>query len=84
MNIFRPLALAALGVLLITMASVLADGASVRVRGSVVSLDGPKLVVHANDGSDISVGLADNFAALAVVKSSMADTKPRTSSALRP
>jgi hypothetical protein len=54
-------------------ASAFADGTPVRVRGSVVSLDGSKLVVHAKDGSDVTVNLADNFAALAVVKSSMAD-----------
>ena len=44
------------------------DGTPVRVRGSVVSLDGSKLVVRAKDGKDVSVSLADNFAALAVVK----------------
>jgi hypothetical protein len=55
-----------------------ADGTPVRVRGSVVSLDGPKLVVHAKDGNDVAVSLADNFAALAVVKSSMADIKVGT------
>jgi hypothetical protein len=70
------------GALLIPMAfvcaSAYADGAPVRVRGSVVSLDGSKLVVHAKDGKDVSVSLADNFAALAVVKSSMADIKQGT------
>src|ERR1017187_2536603 len=55
-----------------------ADGTPVRVRGSVVSLDGSKLVVHAKDGNDVTISLADNFAALAVVKSSMADIKEGT------
>jgi hypothetical protein len=55
-----------------------ADGAPVRVRGSVVSLDGSKLVVHGKDGKDVTVSLADNFAAIAVVKSSMADIKEGT------
>ena len=55
-----------------------ADGTPVRVRGAVVSLDGSKLVVRAKDGKDVSVSLADNFAALAVVKSSMADIKEGT------
>jgi hypothetical protein len=58
--------------------SALADGTPVRVRGSVVSLDGTKLVVHAKDGKDVTVNLADNFAALAVVKASMADIKEGT------
>jgi hypothetical protein len=33
----------------------------VRVRGSVVSLDGSKLVVRAKDGKDVSLSLADNL-----------------------
>ena len=82
MNIHRRLALAAFGALLIPMAlgyaPVYADGTPIRVRGSVVSLDGSKLVVHAKDGKDVSVSLGDNFAALAVVKSSMADIKQGT------
>ena len=64
----------------IALASVpaFAQGTPVRVRGSVVSLEGNKLVVHAKDGKDITVNLNDNFAALAVVKSSMADIKEGT------
>jgi hypothetical protein len=58
--------------------SAFADGTPVRVRGSVASLDGSKLVVHTKDGKDVTVNLADNFAALAVVKSSMADIKEGT------
>jgi len=75
-HIYGRLALA-FGALLIPMALVCAPahagGTPVRVRGSVVSLDGSKLVVHAKDGNDFTVSLADNFAALAVVKSSMAN-----------
>jgi hypothetical protein len=56
-----------------------AAGTPARVRGSVVSLDGSKLVVHsAKDGKDVAVNLNDNFAVLAVVKSSMADIKQGT------
>jgi hypothetical protein len=55
-----------------------ADGTPVRVRGSVVSLDGSKLVVHAKDGKDVTISLKDKYAALAVVKSSMADIKEGT------
>ena len=69
----------AIGSLLIQVALVCApayaDGTTVRVRGTVVSLEGSKLVVHPKDGSDVTISLADNFAALAVVKSSMADIK---------
>jgi hypothetical protein len=59
-------------------ASAFADATPARVRGSVVSLDGSKLVVHTKDGSDVTVTLAENFATLAVVKSSMADIKEGT------
>lgn len=59
-------------------ASAFAEGTPVRVRGSVVSLDGSKLIVHDKDGKDVTVNLNDNFAALAVVKSSMADIKEGT------
>ena len=55
-----------------------AEGTPVRVRGFVVSLDGSKLVVRAKDGSDVTVNLNDNFATLAVVKSSMAEIKEGT------
>ena len=50
----------------------------VRVRGSVVSLDGAKLVVRSKDGKDVPISLKDNYAALAAVKSSVADIKPGT------
>jgi hypothetical protein len=59
-------------------ASAFADATPQRVRGTVVSLDGSKLVVHTKDGSDVTVNLADNFATLAVVKSSMAEIKEGT------
>jgi hypothetical protein len=69
----------AVGALLIQVAFVsapaYADGTPVRVRGTMVSLQGSNLVVHAKDGSDVTINLSDNFAALAVVKSSMADIK---------
>ena len=82
MYIHRRLARAAFGALLVPVAlgcaPVYADGTPVRVRGTVVSLDGSKLVVRAKDGKDVSVSLADKFAALAVVKSSMADIKEGT------
>jgi hypothetical protein len=77
-HVYGPLRLA-IGALLIKVALVsspaYADESPVRVRGTVVRLEGSNLVVHAKDGRDISINLSDNFAALAVVKSSMADIK---------
>jgi hypothetical protein len=50
------------------LVSAWAEGTAVRVRGTVVSLDGSKLVVHTKDGKDVTVSLKDKYAALAVVK----------------
>ena len=49
-----------------------------RVRGTVVSLDGPKLVVHTKDGEGFTVSLKDKYTALAVAKSSMDEIKQGT------
>jgi hypothetical protein len=76
-NIYKRLALSFAAMAFVS-ASAFAEGTPVRVRGTVVSLAGTKLVVHAKDGSDVTVNLADNFASLAVVKSSMADIKEGT------
>jgi hypothetical protein len=64
--------------LALSAAPAWAEGTPVRVRGTVVSLDGSKLVVHAKDGTDVNVTLKDSYAALAVVKSSMEDIKQGT------
>jgi hypothetical protein len=72
------LAACALAAALLTPTLAGAEGAAVRVRGTVVSLDGSKLIVHAKDGKDVAVSLKDNYAVLAVVKSSMADIKTGT------
>ena len=47
----------------------------IHINTRLVEVD---VVVRAKDGKDLSVSLADNFAALAVVKSSMADIKEGT------
>jgi hypothetical protein len=68
-----------LGVLfMMTAGAAYAEPTPVRVRGTVVSLDGSKLVVHPKTGDDITVMLSDNYAAIAVVKASMADIKEGT------
>ena len=64
--------------LVLSAAPARADGTPVRVRGTVVSLEGSKLVVHAKDGEDVTVSLKDKYAALAVVRSSMEDIKQDT------
>jgi hypothetical protein len=60
----------------VAMSGGAARADSARIRGTVVSLEGSKLVVHAKDGKDVSIMLADKFGAIGVVKASMADIKP--------
>ena len=55
-----------------------ADGTPVRIRGTVVSLDGSKLIVHTKNGKDVAVSLKDKYGVLAVVKSSIDQIKQGT------
>ena len=47
---------------------------TVRVRGTIASIDGPTYVIKARDGGDLKVALADNAQIAVVVKASLADT----------
>ena len=53
-------------------------GEPVRTRGTIVSVDGAKLVVHPKEGADVTIMLSDNYRVAAVVKSSLAEIKPGT------
>lgn len=55
-----------------------ADGTPVRIRGTVVTLDGSKLIVHTKNGKYVAVSLKDKYGVLAVVKSSMDQIKQGT------
>lgn len=50
----------------------------VRVRGTIASLEGTKLVVHGREGSDVTVALTPKYAVFAVVKASKDDIKKGT------
>jgi hypothetical protein len=63
---------------MMTAGAAYAETTPVRVRGTVVSLNGSKLVVHPKTGDDITVMLNDDYGAIAVVKASMADIKEGT------
>jgi hypothetical protein len=49
---------------------------TVRVRGTVESIDGPIFVVKNRDGAELRLTMADNPLFVAIVKSTMADIKP--------
>jgi hypothetical protein len=78
MQLFSKHLAAVVAALIIPLGCVTAQADTVRVRGAVVSLDGAKLVVRTKDGKDVPISLKDNYAALAAVKSSIADIKPGT------
>ena len=73
-----PTSILAALVLPLALGCATASADPVRIRGSVVSLDGAKLVVRSKEGKDVPITLKDNYAALAAVKSSIADIKPGT------
>src|SRR5215217_2268325 len=51
---------------------------TVRVRGTVVSLDGNALVVKSRNGETVPIRLTDSWSVSGVVKASLADIKPGT------
>jgi hypothetical protein len=62
--------------LLFTASAVLAQApATVRVRGTINSVDGKTLNVTTRDGAAMKVNLADNAVVVAVAKASLADIK---------
>jgi len=56
--------------------SAFAQDKPVRVRGEIVSLDGPMMTVKSIDGSDMKIRLADNVRISGVVPIKIEDIKP--------
>ena len=48
---------------------------TVRIRGTIESVDGNTLAVKTREGSDVKVNMTDNVAVFAVVKTSLAEIK---------
>jgi hypothetical protein len=48
---------------------------TIRIRGTIQNVDGPKLAIKARDGSTIQVKLGDNARITAMVKATVADIK---------
>jgi uncharacterized protein GlcG (DUF336 family) len=49
---------------------------TVRIRGTIESVDGPVYVVKNRDGAEVKLTVTDNPLFVAIVKSTMADIKP--------
>src|ERR1700730_778472 len=66
----------------LTAISVLASAAwaqqppTVRIRGTIESVDGPMLMIKSRDGIDMKVRMTDNVAVFGVTKTAMSEIKP--------
>ena len=75
-KIMAALAGIALGALTTTVPGDAAQAQdTVRVRGTIASIDGATYLIKARDGTDLKVVLTDNAQIAAVVKASLADIK---------
>ena len=72
--IWRVFCLAALT--LVALGSVASAQDTVRVRGTIETVDGAVYVVKSRDGSELKVSLTDNPLIVAIVKASLSDIKP--------
>jgi hypothetical protein len=61
---------------LICIAAPASAQETVRIRGTIESIDGPVYVVKNRDGAEMKLTMADNPLYVAIVKSTMADIKP--------
>ncbi len=75
---FRLLSVAAVCIAVSISGAALAQEKPVRVRGEIVSLDGPMMTVRMRGGSDIKIKLADNVGVSGVVPFKVEDIKPNS------
>lgn len=64
------------GALVLNISAATGADERVRVRGSIINLDGQTLNVKAREGDTVSVTLADGWTVSTVVRASIADIKP--------
>jgi hypothetical protein len=72
----KPLALLFTAALALMLASQAQADQRIRVRGSIVSLEGQTLNVKTREGADVSVALADGWGVSGMARASVADIKP--------
>jgi hypothetical protein len=68
--------LAVLSFALVCVALPASAQETVRIRGTIESIDGPVYVVKNRDGTELKLTMTDNPLYVAIVKSTMADIKP--------
>ena len=64
------------GLVLCSSIAAAQQAPTVRIRGTIESVDGPVLGIKTRDGSDVKVKTTDNVAVFGVVKTSMSEIKP--------
>ena len=67
---------AAFGFALVGLASPASAQETVRIRGTIESIDGPVFVVKNRDGAELRLTVTDKPLFVAIVKATMADIKP--------
>jgi hypothetical protein len=68
--------LAAFGFALVCLALPASAQETVRIRGTIESIDGPVFVVKNRDGAELKLTVTDKPLFVAIVKATMADIKP--------
>jgi hypothetical protein len=51
---------------------------TVRIRGTIESVDGPMLMIKSREGADMKVRVTDNVVVVGIAKSSLSDIKPNS------
>jgi hypothetical protein len=69
------LAVAAFAACIVTSSALAQQTPTVRIRGTIESVDGNTLGVKTREGSDVKVRMTDNVAVFAVVKTSLSEIK---------
>ncbi len=75
MKIISLRAFALIGFALVAATAMANAQDTVRLRGTVVGMDGPMYVIKLRDGTEAKVSLAENALVVAIVKASLADIK---------
>ncbi len=73
-----PRALAALTVMTALASTAWAQPPTVRIRGTIESVDGPMLMIKSREGADMKVRMTDNVVVVGIARSSLAEIKPNS------
>jgi hypothetical protein len=58
-----------------SLAAIAQQPLTVRVRGTIASIDGPMLMIKSREGADLKVRLTDNFAVIGIAKAELSEIK---------